>query len=46
MEAILSIWIKIVAIIVIWEAWKYYGWQFVCWIVDKQVEQYERDKRK
>ena len=46
MEVILSIWIKIVAIIVIWEAWKWVGWRIVCWIVDKQVEQYKRDKRK
>ena len=46
MEAILSIWIKIVAIIVIWEVWKHLGWKFACWIVDKQVEQYEKNKNK
>ncbi len=36
-EAILSIWIKIVAIIVIWAVWKYLAWEFINWWVEKQV---------
>ena len=36
-ETILSIWIKIVAIIVIWEAWKYFAWELINWWVDRQV---------
>jgi len=43
---IINIWVKIMAIIVIWEVWKYLGWRLVCWVVDKQMEQYERSKRK
>jgi len=45
-EAIIHIWVKIVAIIVIWEVWKYLGWKISCWIVDKQMEQYGRNKHK
>jgi len=43
---IIILWAKIIGIIIAWEIWKYLGWQFACWLVEKQVEQYERDKRK
>ena len=46
MIEIFSIWLKIIGIIVLWEIWKYYGWEFVNWWVSRQVEKYERDKRK
>ena len=42
MIEILNIWIKIVAIIALWEAWKYVGWRIACWIVDRQVKKYEK----
>jgi len=46
LEEIMTIWIKIIGIIVAWEIWKYLGWELVNWWVTKQAERYERDKRK
>jgi hypothetical protein len=36
-EAIIYIWVKIVAIIVLWEVWKYLAWELINWWVEKQV---------
>ena len=46
MIEIVTIWFKIIGIIVLWEVWKYFGWELVNWWVIKQTEQYERGKRK
>ena len=37
-EAIIYIWVKIVAIIVIWEVWKYLGWKLTCYLVDRDMD--------
>ena len=46
MMEIVTIWFKIIGIIILWEVWKYLGWELVNWWVTKQTEQYERDKHK
>ena len=38
MIEVLNIWIKIVAIIALWEAWKFVGWKLVCWMVDRDMD--------
>lgn len=38
---IITIWLKISTIIILWEAWKWVGWRIVCWWAEEQVEQYE-----
>jgi hypothetical protein len=34
-EAIIYIWVKIVAIILMWEAWKFIGWELINWWMDR-----------
>ena len=41
MIEIVTIWFKIIGIICLWEAWKYLGWMFVNWWVERQVKKYE-----
>jgi hypothetical protein len=34
---ILTIWLKIIGIIIAWEVWKYLGWRIACWMVDRDM---------
>lgn len=43
---IITIWLKILAIIVIWEVWKYLGWELVNWWVVKQAEKHESNNKR
>lgn len=42
MIEIVTIWLKIIGIIILWEVWKYLGWMFVNWWVERQVEKHEK----
>lgn len=44
MIEIVTIWLKIIGIIIVWEVWKYFGWMFVNWWVERQVEKYEKQR--
>ena len=46
MIEILTIWLKIIGIIILWEAWKYIGWEFVNWWVERHVRKHEKSKSK
>ena len=43
---ILTIWLKIIGIIALWEAWKYFAWEAINWWVDRHVKRYEDSKGK
>ena len=45
-ETILTIWLKIIGIIIVWEVWKYFAWQMINWWVDRHVKRYENRKSK
>ena len=45
MMEIVTIWLKIIGIICLWEAWKYLGWELVNWWVTKQVEQHNKNRK-
>ena len=34
---IINIWLKIIGIIILWEVWKHFAWEFINWWVDRQV---------
>ncbi len=38
---ILTIWLKIIGIIILWEAWKYIAWEFINWWVDRQINKHK-----
>jgi hypothetical protein len=44
MIEIVTIWLKIIGIIIAWEVWKYIAWKLINWWVSRQVKQYERGK--
>lgn len=44
MMEIVTIWLKIIGIIIAWEIWKYIGWELACWLVEKQVKKYENQR--
>ena len=46
MIEILTIWLKIIGIIILWEAWKYIGWELVNWWVERQVRKQVREHEK
>ena len=46
MIEILTIWLKIIGIIILWEVWKYIGWEFVNWWVERQVRKQVREHEK
>ena len=46
MIEILTIWLKIIGIIILWEAWKYIAWEFINWWVDRQLRKHEKSKSK
>ena len=46
MIEIVTIWLKIIGIIIAWELWKFIGWEIANWWVSKQADKYERGKRK
>jgi hypothetical protein len=45
MMEVLTIWLKIIGIIALWELWKWIGWELVNWWVTKQAKRYEKGKR-
>ena len=46
MIEILTIWLKIIGIIILWEAWKYIAWAFINWWVERQVRKQVREHEK
>jgi hypothetical protein len=46
MIEIITIWLKIIGIIVLWEAWKYVGWELVNWWVTWHIKKHEQNKNK
>jgi len=44
-ETIIYIWVKIVAIILMWEAWKYLAWEFINWWMEREIKQHERNNK-
>ena len=43
MMEIVTIWLKIIGIIIAWEIWKYLGWELACWFVERQVKKHENE---
>ena len=43
---IVTIWLKIIGIIIAWEVWKFIGWELVNWWVAKQTEQHEDNNKR
>jgi len=46
MIEIVTIWFKIIGIIILWEVWKYFAWQMINWWVDRHVKRYENRESK
>jgi hypothetical protein len=46
MIEIVTIWLKIIGIIALWEAWKYVAWELINKWVDYKIREHERGKRK
>ena len=46
MIEIITIWLKILGIIILWEAWKYVGWHLLNEWIEYKVKQHERSNNK
>ena len=46
MIEIVIIWLRIIAVIVLWEVWKYFAWKLLNWWLEGHVRKHKNSKSK